>query len=65
MTSSPRHYQYYLVMGPDFYGSVGQWPKLVRMMKNLVGLSLFKEPVSDPYSNQNETSDTDPNKRHE
>ena len=22
MTSSPRHYQYYLVMGPDFYGSV-------------------------------------------
>ena len=21
MTSSPRHYQYYLVMGPDFYGS--------------------------------------------
>ena len=22
MTSSPHHYQYYLVMGPDFYGSV-------------------------------------------
>ena len=27
MTSSPRHYQYYLVMGPDFYGSVEFYQK--------------------------------------
>ena len=30
MTSSPRHYQYYLVMGPDFYGSVAVPGKSIR-----------------------------------
>ena len=31
MTSSLRHYQYYLVMGPDFYGSVHKLDKMYKM----------------------------------
>ena len=51
MTSSPRHYQYYLVMGPDFYGSVQLIPKapglqyiLLKLFRYLrcEGLDMFR-----------------------